>query len=142
MKHLRLIFCGDRAWRNRRPISETMATLKLNLGEFTVVEGEAPGADSMSRSVAELEHNLPVSKFPADWDLYGKAAGSIRNTQMLKERGGADGVVAFHMNIDQSKGTLNMLQQAQKAGIPNWLFTDGPQKLAEFILELKRRQNA
>lgn len=141
MKRLRIIFCGDRKWNTRAEIFSTMTTMKMNLGDFTVVEGEALGADALSRSVAELNCDLPVDPFPANWDLYGKAAGPIRNTQMLRERGGADGVVAFHRNIEQSKGTANMVQQARKAAIPVWIYTDGPIEFARFILELKRRQN-
>jgi YspA, cpYpsA-related SLOG family len=139
MNDLRVIFCGDRNWSDRGWITQVMTALKDNLGNFTVIEGEARGADSIARDVAE-SLGLPVLKFPADWDKYRKAAGPIRNNQMLTE-GRADGVVAFHLDIQQSKGTTNMIIQARTAGRPCWICTDGPVKLIDFILELKRLKN-
>lgn len=55
---------------------------------------------------------IRVQKFPADWDRYGKAAGGIRNSQMLIE-GKPDLVVAF----PGGNGTRDMVLKARKAGI-------------------------
>ena len=54
--------------------------------------------------------------FPADWKKYGRAAGPIRNKQMLNE-GKPDLVLAFHTNIENSKGTKSMIQIAKKSEI-------------------------
>jgi hypothetical protein len=51
--------------------------------------------------------------FPADWEKYGKAAGPIRNQQILVE-GKPDLVVAFQ----GGRGTANMVSRAQQAGVP------------------------
>ena len=56
--------------------------------------------------------NIPVERFPADWSEYGKAAGAIRNQQMLDE-GTPDLVVAF----PGGNGTLDMVRRSQRAGI-------------------------
>lgn len=120
-----------------------MNTLRINLGDFVVVEGECHtpmNADKLSRVVAR-ELNLEVDRCPADWKTFGKAAGPLRNTEMLQKDGGADGVVAFHWNIEESKGTANMITQARLAGRPTWIITEGLDEFARFILELKRRQN-
>lgn len=138
MKELRIIFCGDRKWSNRDLITFTMRYIRDNIGTFTVVEGEAPGADTISRLVAELTLNLPYDPHPANWTFYGRVAGPIRNTKMLKSP--ADAVVAFHNDFSRSKGTADMLKQAAAAGIPTWINTDGPTKLAEFIIQLRRIQ--
>ena len=54
--------------------------------------------------------------FPADWKTFGKAAGPIRNRKMLDE-GLPDVVIAFHEDIERSKGTKNMISQACEQGI-------------------------
>jgi hypothetical protein len=72
-------------------------------------------------------HHAWVYSFPADWETYGKAAGPIRNTQMLTE-GNPDMVAAFHNDISKSKGTKNMIVQAKKAGIKVILLTDTERK--------------
>ena len=40
------------------------------------------------------------------------------------DEGKPDFVAAFHNNIDQSKGTKNMINQAKKAGIPFKVISD------------------
>ena len=78
-----------------------------------IIEGEARGADRLSRDWA-VENGIPVERFPADWELYGKRAGPIRNSRMLKE-GKPEMVVAFRG--PESRGTQNMIDQAMKAGV-------------------------
>jgi len=112
-----------------------MSSLRVNLGNFTVIEGEATGADTLARETAKLL-DLPFEPYPAQWEKYGRAAGPIRNSQMLLE-GKPNAVVAFHTNLAQSKGTANMVNQARKAGLPVWTCEDGHESLVKFIQELK-----
>jgi len=108
---MRVLVCGDRNWSHKAIIQKILSSIKPDV----VIEGEARGADSMAREVAEsLE--IVVEKYPANWEKYGKSAGMVRNTQMLKE-GKPDLVLAFHDDIENSKGTKNMVAQARKAGI-------------------------
>lgn len=95
--------------------------LKLD-PELVVIEGEASGADTIAREVA-FELGIPedrVLRFPARWDDYPreqrKRAGHDRNTQMLRE-GKPDLVVAFHVDLMRSRGTINMVRQARAAGV-------------------------
>jgi hypothetical protein len=57
---------------------------------------------------------MTQSVFYADWDKHGRAAGPIRNQQMLDE-GKPDLVVAFL--LPQGSGTLDMIRRTEKAGI-------------------------
>lgn len=86
-----------------------------DLNPDLVIEGEAPGADTLAREAAEY-FGIPVLAFPANWQKYGRAAGPIRNTEMLNE-GKPDMVVAFHNDYLHSKGTKNMVEQALKRGL-------------------------
>ena len=113
---LRILFCGSRDWTDRKAVVDVLKVLPKG---SVIIEGEARGADRIACEEA-TRLGLAVVPFPADWKRYGLAGGPIRNAQMLKE-GKPDVVVAFHENIEASKGTKNMLKQAQKAGLPTFL---------------------
>ena len=93
---------------------------KKNNGEWAVkiIHGECKGVDLTADKVAR-KLGFQIISAPADWKTYGKAAGPIRNKQMLNM--GANAVYAFHQNISQSKGTKNMIEQAKKRGVPVFL---------------------
>lgn len=134
---MKIIFCGDRKWQDRDLVTQVMSAIKANIGEFVVIEGGAKGADAIAHDAAKHYVNLPFETYDAQWTEYGKAAGPIRNREMLIN-GQADAVVAFHNDIQSSKGTANMVTQARKAAKPVWISSDGPEKLLEFIIQLKK----
>lgn len=107
---MKVLVCGDRTWGNVWMIREWLRY--LNPSE--VLEGGARGADRIAGEAAR-ELNIPVRVFPAEWDKYGRAAGPIRNRQMLDEC--PDLVVAFHSNIESSSGTADTLCEAERRGM-------------------------
>lgn len=112
---MRVLVCGSRDYANRKLMWSVLDALLVAHPDLTIIEGEARGADRMAREWAEAQ--LPpvkVLKFPANWNKYGRAAGPIRNRQMLVE-GQPDMVLAFGGR--DGKGTNNMVQQARKAGL-------------------------
>lgn len=106
---MRVLVCGSRHFNDYELLEKTLETLPIT----TIIEGEARGADTLARKYAE-GRGLDVLPFPALWDKYGRTAGPIRNTQMLVE-GRPELVIAFRG--PNSRGTQNMINQAQKAGI-------------------------
>ena len=110
---MRVLICGDRNWTAREPIRKYVAT--LNPAADVIIEGEARGADSIAAQMGD-RYGVPVHRYPALWNRYGRAAGPMRNRQMLIE-GKPDLVVAFHADIVHSKGTRNMVEIARKAGV-------------------------
>ena len=117
----RLLVCGDRYWNDRSAIHSVLSTLKDEIS--LVITGGATGADTLAHQVA-LELNLPTKVFPADWAKYGRAAGPIRNRQMLTE-GQPTCLLAFHNDLTTSRGTKNMILQAQKSHLSCWLYSQG-----------------
>lgn len=115
---MRLLVCGDRNWTNRALVYEQVRSFAPSL----VIHGAARGADTIGGDVAKLL-NVPVQVYPAQWATHGRAAGPIRNQQMLDE-GKPDYVLAFHNDIFNSKGTKDMLNRAKKAGVPCTLVTE------------------
>lgn len=106
---MRVLVCGSRHFKDYKLLEETLDKYKIS----GIISGTARGADSLGEDYAKL-HDIPVVRFPALWDTYGRRAGPIRNSQMLKE-GQPELVVAFR--ADNSRGTQNMIDQARKAGV-------------------------
>lgn len=64
--------------------------------DICIVSGGARGADTLAKRYAE-EMGFNFKEFQADWDLYGKRAGYIRNRQMHEYIASFEnrGVIAF-----------------------------------------------
>lgn len=119
MAKLRILVCGDRNWVNRNAI---LSTLK-NLPEgTTIIHGDCRGADRIAGDVA-AELGFNIKAFPADWARYGRAAGPIRNRQMLDE-GVPDYLLVFHDALEVSKGTKNMIHQAKQRGLLYFVYNE------------------
>lgn len=84
------------------------------LPDVYIIAGAATGVDTVAIDWATVNW-CPFKEYPANWRKYGRAAGSIRNQQMLDD-GKPDFVVAFMKKT--SKGTRDMVRRAQAAGIP------------------------
>lgn len=111
---MRVLICGSRNLNNKQFVNSILDKLEAELGPWNlVIQGEARGADTLAREWAE-DMKISVMRFPANWKLHGKAAGPIRNKQML-DKGKPDLVIAFL--APGSRGTKNMIDQARKAGI-------------------------
>lgn len=110
----RKLICGQRDFNNTKAIYDIMKTFPKGT---TIIEGEAKGADTISRICAEILE-LEYEPYPAFWSDYGKAAGPLRNQEML-ELGKPDEVHAFYINGQQhkSRGTKDMVNKARAAGI-------------------------
>lgn len=112
----RVLVTGSRRWRMGTPIFNALVE-RYEPGAV-LIEGEAPGADVISRRLGE-RIGYKILPFPADWDRYGRSAGPIRNTQMLEEGKPTD-VLAFP--LPDSKGTWDMIDKALAAGLKVSIF--------------------
>lgn len=125
-----VLVTGDRDWTDRLTMETALSCYRSRI--HLLIEGEARGADKMSRRIAE-EWGIPFKGYKAKWEIYGKGAGPIRNRQMLDENPNVDLVLAFHPNLNKSKGTRDMVNYALKKGKPVELY-DGHtvRRLPEF----------
>lgn len=116
---------GDRKYSNINNIREVLSKYKNN--KCLLIHGACKGADLLAHQVA-TELNFTIQSFPANWNKYGKAAGPMRNMQMLtemlkyKREGMETFVLAFHDNIAESRGTKNCIKCAMKYGFNVELF--------------------
>jgi len=102
-----VLVCGGRAFRDRRLLFSTLDNLTIDC----LVHGGAEGADSLAGEWA-ISRKVPEIIVPAQWNGFGRPAGILRNGWMLKFTK-VNHVVAF----PGGRGTANMIQQAEKAGI-------------------------
>jgi hypothetical protein len=86
---------------------------------LVLVEGCARGADQMAERIGLL-HFATTEHHPADWDKYNKAAGVLRNQEMLDS--GIDLCLAFHHDLRGSRGTADMVQRCLRVKVPVWLY--------------------
>jgi hypothetical protein len=87
----------------------------IQSGATSIVHGDCRGADKMAGEIA-TSLDIPVFVFPAEWERFGNRAGPMRNQAMLNTV--PDLVIAFHDDIEKSKGTKDMVARARRAGIP------------------------
>lgn len=102
---------GERVFR---ALEDLWATSE---GDFVVRHGGCPtGADYFASVWCGLQTYGEVieSVFTANWGLYGKQAGPIRNLEMAQA--GADLCLAFPLG--ESRGTWNCVSECKKARIP------------------------
>lgn len=88
--------------------------------QVIIVQGEchSGGVDLAARRWAEETPGVESEGHPADWDRHGKAAGMIRNGEMVTLD--ADLCVAFPAK--GSRGTWDCLKRAAEAGIPGRVY--------------------
>jgi hypothetical protein len=109
---MRVLICGSRNWTNKDIIEGYFEWLK-DKKPITIVHGDCPtGADWIATGLA-LKYGYRIEAHPADWQTYGKAAGPIRNKQMVDS--GIDLVIAFLRN--NSRGTKSTIDLAKEKGI-------------------------
>jgi len=106
---MKVIIAGGRKFYAYRS-DITKAILDSGFHVTEIVSGGATGIDGCGEAYARND-NIPLTLFPANWEVYGDAAGPIRNKQMAEY---ADALIAFR----GGSGTENMIEQMQKLGKP------------------------
>lgn len=108
----RVLVCGGRDYFDRDRVFAVLDHYHRESPFAVLIQGAARGADRLAHMWA-LHANVPVLDFPADWEKHGRAAGPIRNAQMLRE-GKPTVVIAF----PGGRGTANMVSLAKRVGVP------------------------
>lgn len=117
---MKLLICGGRDFDDVEFIITQLGRLHQNRQITELIHGAAKGADTIC-SLWAKEMDIPVRPFPADWKTHPRAAGPIRNQQMLTE-GKPDALFAF----PGGKGTADMVNRSKKVlpevWVSDWLF--------------------
>ena len=80
--------------------------------EIQIISGNAKGVDKLGEAYAK-ENGYKLMLYPANWDKYGKKAGPIRNSEMIKI---ANYLIVVWDGI--SRGTKDIISKAKANKIP------------------------
>jgi len=117
----RVIICGGRDFCDKELCFKALDKLLEEFDNLEIVSGHAKGADAFGEEYARI-HFLKTAIFKPDWKKYGRGAGPIRNSEMLKyAMEGIPVVIAFWNG--KSKGTQNMIDRARKANAKVYIVT-------------------
>ncbi len=108
---MRVLVCGGRDFSDTAWLYRVLDDLAKRETIDCIIEGDARGADRIAGYWAK-KNRVDLKLFPADWAGNGKAAGPIRNQQMLDE-GRPDLVIAFPGGV----GTRDMVTRAKTASV-------------------------
>lgn len=135
---MKILVCGDRKWNDDVIIYRVLMLIHGVDNKATIITGGAEGADSIAHSLAK-SMGFGTTEVRADWKRYGRSAGPIRNRAMLDLS--PDAVVAFHGFLPNSKGTRDCVEEAQRRGIPVFVFgkKDRGGVIGEFLSFLEDR---
>lgn len=120
-KDCRVIVAGSRSFSDYGVLGKELDKLFAENDEFVgkeikIISGMARGADTLAIDYAD-KRKLTKILFPANWKRYPRAAGFLRNEDMLLL---ATHLVAFWDG--DSSGTRHMIEIAKGKGIPVWVF--------------------
>lgn len=116
MKEKRIIVAGTRNFQDYNLLKESLVSYINSDENIVIVSGCANGADTLGERFAK-ENNIHCVTFPALWNIYGKAAGYRRNTQMAMYAIHAAEGVLFAFWDGKSKGTEHMINIAKEYGL-------------------------
>lgn len=109
---MKLAIVGSRSFDNYNLLDYVIKD-KYDISEIEmIISGAARGADTLGRKFA-IENKIELLEFPAEWDKYGKAAGYIRNEQIIDA---CDECVCFWDG--ESRGTKHDIDLCKKKGKP------------------------
>jgi len=110
------LVCGGRDYGDQAMLFGVLDMEAEQRPIHAIIQGGADGADRLARMWCQ-SRNVRYDSYPADWRAHGKAAGPIRNQQMIDE-GRPTKVFAF----PGGRGTADMVRRAKAAGLPVYHF--------------------
>ncbi len=102
---MRVIIAGGRDIFDMEAVATAIAEAGFKITE--VVCGLARGVDTLGSEWA-MNHGIPVTNFAADWQKFGKRAGTVRNALMGNY---AEALIAVWDG--KSRGTKHMIDYAR-----------------------------
>jgi hypothetical protein len=109
---IRLLVTGGRDYNNHLKIKEVLNSyLQKNSEDLLIIQGGSNGVDSITKDWCNVK-GIPCITMDAAWAKFGRNAGPIRNSWMIKYCNPTHGLV-----FPGGMGTKNMHNQLVEAGI-------------------------
>ncbi len=111
---LKLAVVGSRSFEDAELMRQWIETICRGVlpTDLEIISGGARGADKLAGEYA-FQNRITYVEYPADWERDGRAAGMMRNTQIV---GRATAVLAFWDG--KSPGTADTINKAVLAKKP------------------------
>lgn len=106
MELLKIGIIGSRSFNDYKLLKDTLDKYLDSI--YIIVSGGAKGADSLGEKWA-IENNVKTLIIKPEWEKYGKSAGFIRNSEIVKN---SDIIIAFWDGL--SRGTEDSINKAKK----------------------------
>lgn len=116
VRPLRILVTGSRFAtfeQHGQKITEALQVASREEG-VTLVHGAAQGVDRICARIG-AGWGWTIEPHPAQWTTHGKAAGPLRNMEMVDL--GADVLLAFPVLHEANKGTLHCTDYARRKGM-------------------------
>lgn len=119
-KEILLFVCGGRGYMDRAKLQQAIEAMARTYTIVTVLTGSAAGADLMAEAIAR-RMELPYIGIPARWQANGKAAGPIRNQEMLEYMlRWSDSLKPMAIACPGGSGTAHMVGLLKQHSISVW----------------------
>lgn len=109
---MKCIIAGGRTFDDYDLLERKLDKILCKAKNLEICHGNAKGADKLGEWWGFKNKKAVVKIFHPDWQKHGKAAGVIRNKEMVEY---ADCLIAFWDG--HSKGTENIINLAKEAGL-------------------------
>jgi len=103
-----LAVVGLRKFQNKEYVFQILDNYSNRFEINKIISGGADGVDTFAKEYAQ-SHEISFQVFKAEWKLYGRAAGPIRNKKIIEN---CDYVLAFWNGT--STGTKSSINLAKK----------------------------
>jgi hypothetical protein len=125
---MKIAVVGARQYPDREHVAKFV---RFWPGDWELISGGATGVDTFAADAAAGQHRC-YTIFYADWNRVGKAAGMLRNTQIVDA---CDALVAFVHG--PSRGTMDSVRKAVAQGKPVWVLKIGDETPTPEEIETK-----
>jgi hypothetical protein len=109
-----VVVAGSRGLQDERLVAAAIAASGFDITE--VLSGTCRGIDQMGERYAQ-SHGIPVSRFPAQWERLGRAAGPARSKAMIDVVASSHGALIAVWD-GTSPGTRYTIAYARQRGVP------------------------
>jgi len=109
---MRLLICGGRDFHDAEYAFPRFDRVHQKTPVSRLICGMADGGDKLGYNWAKTR-NIPIDEYWPDWKGLGRAAGPIRNEEMLK-----DGKPELVLGLPGGNGTAHMCRISRGAGVP------------------------
>lgn len=114
LEGVRTIIAGSRHLTDPELVERAVIASGFKIS--VVLSGRARGIDQLGEGWAK-KNGTPVELYPANWNEHGRAAGPLRNREMVSK---AEALIAVWDGV--SRGTEDCIAEARRRGLKVFVF--------------------